>query len=107
MTFDAAISWLDGILQREVRRLRARDRLLQEELQGLYVSDARVEQLLMEPHTSRAPGAPWNEVVDELLDSPRWARLTDQLSLNRFERAVLLLALAPEIDPKYQTIYAY
>ena len=46
--FRAGLEWLDCLIEREVLRLRGRYELSLDELRGLYVSDARVDDLLRE-----------------------------------------------------------
>ncbi|HMC32218.1 MAG TPA: hypothetical protein VKL99_15400, partial [Candidatus Angelobacter sp.] len=108
---------LDWLLHREILRLRAIYQLSLDEFRGLYVSDAQVDTLLRE--NQQPP-----EVIDpaelteraellhrsnlELLDegSP-WAILQREFDLCALEMDAVLLALAMETHPKYETIYAY
>src|SRR4051794_25396520 len=91
---------LDVLLHREILRLRAYYRLSLDEFRGLYVSDEQVESLVR-----KMPGAP--EILEELSrpgdDPPEWR----MLDLTPFEHDVVLLALARELNLKYETIYAY
>jgi hypothetical protein len=108
---------LDWLLHREILRLRAIYQLSLDEFRGLYVSDGQVDTLLRE--NQQPP-----EVIDpaeltgraellhrsnlELLDegSP-WAVLQREFDLCALELDAVLLALAMETHPKYETIYAY
>jgi len=108
---------LDWLLHREILRLRAIYQLSLDEFRGLYVSDQQVDTLLRE--NQQAP-----EIVDpaelsgraellhrsnlELLDeaSP-WAVLRREFDLSALEIDVVLLALALEIHPKYEMLFAY
>jgi SpoVK/Ycf46/Vps4 family AAA+-type ATPase len=78
---------------------------------GLYISDTEVEQLL-----KRQPGVPTftTEVKasEHLLSSQvrdasplRWLKQMFQLS--PFDLDVILIALAPELDLRYERLYAY
>ncbi len=108
---------LDWLLHREILRLRAIYQLSQDEFRGLYVSDGQVDTLLRE--NQQAP-----EIIDPaeltqradllhrsnlaLLDegSP-WTILQHEFDLSALEMDAVLLALAMETHPKYETIYAY
>jgi len=108
---------LDWLLHREILRLRAIYQLSQDEFRGLYVSDGQVDTLLRE--SQQAP-----EIIDPaeltqradllhrsnlaLLDegSP-WTILQHEFDLSALEMDAVLLALAMETHPKYETIYAY
>jgi hypothetical protein len=46
-------------------------------------------------------------IADALTLLPQWRALTTRLSLTRFERCVLLLALAPEVDLRYRSAFGY
>ena len=108
---------LDLLLHREILRLRAAWQLSQDEFRGLYVSDERVDHLVSEQ--SPAPGAPEQGgtaagltrdaalIADQLGDATPLGRLARDLGLSRFERDVVLLALAPEVHLKYEALYAY
>ena len=91
---------LDVLLHREILRLRARYHLSLDEFRGLYVSDEQVDSLVR-----NMPGTP--EILDNLPRScdepPEWKLL----DFTPFEHDILLLALARELNLKYETIYAY
>jgi hypothetical protein len=102
-----------------------------DELLGLYVSDRDVDVLLDSLYAVAAPPgsepsarAPLATVGALLADSTvrhrarerdalggaaelplRW--VSDRLGLDEFERDVLLLALAPEVDRRYERVFAY
>lgn len=111
MTPASALEFLEMALLTESRNTRARHRLTVDELRGTYVSDEWVLRMLAaegsEECSPSAPPALACDGVDSLLEDARWARLTDLLSLRRFERAVLLLALASEVDGKYERVFGY
>jgi hypothetical protein len=109
---------LDLLLHREILRLRAAYQLSLDEFRGLYISDEQVDQLVQR---SGAGGAavPTAEVQQRSADEARdraaamlegglpWAQLAARFELDPFERDCLLIALAPEFDLKYETLYAY
>jgi DNA polymerase III delta prime subunit len=120
----AELQRLDLLLHREIVRLRAAYQLSLDEFRGLYVSDEQVDRLAGNPLRDPALGndTDGTSEVEELTacaDALRceittrigpelpWSRVVLEWALSPFERDVLLLALAPEVDLKYETIYAY
>ncbi len=110
-----ALIWLDGLLREEVRRLRAAHATPIDEFHGLYIGGSRVDQLLDDiPAISNTSIESIDEslsgysvVLSRLAEEPSWSRVCNVLELTEFEIFVLLLALAPEIDLKYETVYGY
>jgi len=120
--FAPALAQLDRLIEREILRLRARYELSLDELRGLYVSDAQVDALLASRHAAGAPFAsPPAPSAGADLDADvalgsgpqlpaiaaRWQALCAALALTPLEQDLLLLALAPELQPRYETLYAY
>jgi SpoVK/Ycf46/Vps4 family AAA+-type ATPase len=83
---------------------------------GLYLSQADVRRSLQQdPDASRF----WSVEDDDLESvepatligpcepSSRFARLANAFRLSPFDLDVVLIALAPEFDPKYEQVYAY
>ena len=118
---DAELRRLNLLLHREVLRLRVAYQLSLDEFRGLYVSDEQVDQLVADrlldrPNltdastvadlTSRAE-ALRVENAERIPPGLPWSRLAAEWCLSPFEQDVLLLALAPELDLKYETIYGY
>jgi ATPase family associated with various cellular activities (AAA)/Winged helix domain, variant len=104
---DSLFSRLDHLLKREILRLRARYELSLDEFRGLYVSDEQVDRLVRGAATelfAPPPGHPCATVSD--LHYP-WGELALRVALEPLDLDLILLALAPEIDLKYETIYAY
>lgn len=99
----AMLGWLDAAIEREIVRLRGRYQLSLDEFRGLYVSDERVDALLRQAGipVSDRPSAPLGP------RAPLWQVLVRQLELNEIEEAVLLIACAAEIDPRYPALFAY
>jgi hypothetical protein len=107
----AELARLDALIERAVRRLRARYELSLDEFRGLYISDTHVDALLAARETASDVDAP---PVRDPLDPPQglddgsaWSALARTLELERAEADVLLLALAPELDPRYGPLLAY
>ena len=94
-------------------RLRTAVEALRDELagraddpfRGLYISDEDVDALLA--------GAPPSEIAGQFLGQPagaivpRLARLAELFNLDPFEQEVVLICLAPELDLRYERLYAY
>jgi len=109
----SALRWLDLVIHREIVRLRASYQLSLDEFRGLYVGDAQVDALVR--GAAGAPDAAGIEAAAararaarDLLpaDSP-FAHLAREYGLSMLEQDILLVALAPDIAPKYATLYAY
>jgi AAA+ superfamily predicted ATPase len=108
-----ALQWLDKLLEKAVvaaQATYAKDPTT-EAYQGLYLTQEDVEQLLV-----RQPGEPvlklggeaWEPSFSELADKASrldWLRQTFDLSV--FDLALLVIALAPELDLRYERLYAY
>jgi len=79
---------------------RARD-----PFRGLYISDADIDELLA--------SMPASELAQRLLDEEvgpvpeRLRRLSELFELDTFEREALLVCLAPDVDLRYERLYAY
>ncbi len=108
-TFDLELRRLDALIERELRRMRARYELSVDEFHGLYITDARVDELVRAAGPDHTPPREVPEVrAARAADAAsRWAHLARSLEVNDDERDVLLVCLAPELDPKYETLYAY
>src|ERR1044072_1825020 len=112
------LQWLDLLLHREILRLRATYQLSLDEFRGLYVSDDQVNHLIDRTLNHQST----NTVTTELTaraealrstteqngreESP-WTLLVSEFSLSPTEQNILLLAVAPEIQLKYEALYAY
>lgn len=104
---------LNVLLHRELLRLRAAHLVPAGELRGLYLSDAHVDALLRQAR--RVPKSPLDvesltaeadrlrEAICTERESPP-ARLADLFGLDDFERGVLLLAVAPELNLRYEVL---
>lgn len=108
---------LDLLLHRDILKLRARYQLSLDEFRGLYISDEQVSSLI-DQSLSRAATT---SVIDELTEqaaalnekavaasgSTPWKSVVSEFELSRNDEDLLLLAMAPEIDLKYETLFAY
>jgi len=114
----AELRRLDLLLHREILRLRATYQLSLDEFRGLYISDEQVNSLIdrglgyegslstVEELTQRAEALREANAERVHTDLP-WQRLAAEFDLGPIEQDLLLLAVAPEIDLKYETLYAY
>ena len=115
----AELRWLDVLMHRQIRRFRAERLVSVEEFRGLYVSDSQVDALL------RAAGVPEDRSQPEMnalgqeckrLRAENAGRVGAELPLQHlarlfglddFERSMLLMAAAPELDLRYELLYSY
>ena len=112
-----ALQRLDLLLQREILRLRASYQLSLDEFRGLYISDEQVNQLVNRAVNYEGPTSAIDELTDKAGslssdstgcdDASPWQRLVAEFALSSIEQDLLLLAVAPEIDLKYETLFAY
>lgn len=109
---------LDLLLHREMLRLRAIYQLSLDEFRGLYISDEQVEAAVaavcaeqgkvaadLASLTADAEALRQARNGDSAHDA--WTNVVRQFQLNSLEQDALLLAVAPELDLKYETLYAY
>lgn len=101
----AELDWLDRRIAREALRLRARYQLSLDEFRGLLVSDEQVDAHLAFGERAAEPAEP------APLPAPRpdgaLALVCRRFGLGDTERGALVLALAPELDCKYEPLFAY
>ncbi|HET7873449.1 MAG TPA: hypothetical protein VFL42_13100, partial [Terriglobales bacterium] len=110
----AELKWLDLLIRREAEQVREQANGPESVLRGLYMSDGDVDRLL-DATESEAAGDELFQQASALsreveartastlaegtpLALPHVTRL---FGLNRFEQQLVVLTLAPEIDPKY------
>ncbi len=100
---------LDARIARAILRLRARYELSLDELRGLYISDEQVDDLLRTETGNAADDAHHVDIADlrACAQYSPWSQVADALPLSDDERDLLLLCAAPELDAKYETLFAY
>jgi AAA+ superfamily predicted ATPase len=76
---------------------------------GLYLSEEQVRRTLAAPvgqplaaATAALPG--WDDVA---ADNPRWAWVRERYQLTDIELDVLLVAVGPDVDRRYERLYGY
>ena len=108
-----ALSRLDAVLGYAMEAARARfgDEAAADPFRGLYLSaDQAASALDREAGSPLAAGADrsglpcWREILAE---DASWARLQASYGLSDAELDVLLIAVAPEIDLRYERVYGY
>src|SRR5688572_19941511 len=111
----AELQRLDLLLHREILRLRANYQLSLDEFRGLYVSDQQVNSLIdqsLDHEGSTTTVAELTQQAETLreinttqvADDLPWKRIAFEFGLSPIEQDLLLLAIAPEIDLKYETL---
>ena len=107
------LSRLDAVLGYAMQAARARfgDEAAADPFRGLYLSaDQAASALDREAGSPLAGGADrsglpcWREILAE---DASWARLQASYGLSDAELDVLLIAVAPEIDLRYERVYGY
>ncbi len=99
------LAWLDHLLQREVRRQRAVYELAIDEFRGLFVSDDQVDAYFR--------AVPENVELGCALPCPApeqgspLAAIAKCFNLDPMDVSLLVVALAPELDRRYETTFAY
>jgi AAA+ superfamily predicted ATPase len=101
-----ALRRLDARLERAIRLAQASYAPARagEQFRGLYMSEEEVELLL-----ARQPGEPllYDRGEADQIAGQRIGRLQRAFGLTQFDLEVVLLALAPELDRRYERLYAY
>ncbi len=113
---DAEMARLRLLLHREILRLRARYHLSLDEFRGLYVSDEQVDALIVhsvfDPDDDAAAALTTRAAslraatAGQFRDLP-WHRVVATFALSETDQDLLLIALAPEYDVTFETVYAY
>lgn len=124
----AELERIDVLVQARILSLRKRQGI-DEDYRGLYISEAEVDALLAQPvgapHWATAKRPSSVSSIDEAVESLRakietrkaeslqrgillrFHELSNLFALRSFERDVVLLCLAPELDRRYERLYAY
>ncbi len=107
-----ALRWLDQLLERavSVAQVVYGPNAAADSFRGLHIDRDQLDQLL-----ARAPCEPAFRMVaqavasrrDPTRDSPQLGWLKRVFDLSSFDVWVILIALAPEIDLRYERLYAY
>jgi hypothetical protein len=99
-----ALLRLDARLRRTVEDSRQElTRRARDPLRGLCITEADVDELLAAPPTVTDP----SPSVLSSITEPRLSRLARWYGLDPFEQEALLICLAPDLDLRYERLYAY
>lgn len=74
---------------------------------GIYISEEEIDSIINRQGADLCPGKTACEILRGFHCSPRIEALSARWGFTEFDTAVLLLAVAPEIDLRYERIYAY
>ncbi len=103
------LSRVDAFIRTAVARADASGESPTDSLRGLIISREEIEEYLDQVPLS-APERLADLPMLEALDVPEnslLARLVSAFHLNELDTAILLLCLAPELDRRYERLYAY
>jgi hypothetical protein len=102
----ARLAALQARVAEVVARRRERDPTPDDPFRGLYLSDDQVDRLLAEGGTGPAasPGGGW-PTAGEGPPGPR--RLAERFGLDPLDLEILLVALAPDLDSRFERLYGY
>lgn len=109
----AALHRLELMLQREVLRLRARHQLVEHDFRGMFLADEYIDALFQNVAQPTPSLAALNDQIDLLATAERHDessplhQLAVLFGLTQVERDILLIALAPALDARYESFYAY
>jgi hypothetical protein len=116
---EARLRVLDARVRDAVERRRAGDPNPDDHFRGLYVSDAEVDRLLDPGRDPTLPPAP-PPVVEAAAEVEAWAdgvegaggrirlrELARTFGLDACDSEILLVALAPDLDPRFERLYGY
>ena len=101
------LQWLDRTLEEAMKAARRAygDEAATDPYRGLYITHAEFENLL-----ARGPEAPPLALGAAVATPPQAAsptEITARFGLDSFETCALIIALAPELDSRYERLYAY
>ncbi|HYR62857.1 MAG TPA: ATP-binding protein, partial [Actinomycetota bacterium] len=114
------IALVESLVRRAVARRREHDAEPDDRFRGLYISEGRVDELLGGPALSEADWVPDEEAqafsaaLERQADAVEGAgadlrlrRLARSFGLDGLDLELLLIALAPDLDPRFEQLYAY
>ena len=97
---DRRLAWLDTLLEAAIDRQRDEGRWRgEDDLRGVCTTAEHASEVLAGRAVDTGP--------DPVLEPDPADLVADRFKLDPFERFVLLLALAPELDARYRTVFGY
>jgi len=114
----ARITGLEGLVRRAVDRRRGLDPTPDDPFRGLYISDDQIDRLLSDPAPPASPDADFLQAEadadahaaagsDGLAGPLRLHALAAAFALDESDVRLLLVALAPDLDPRFERFYGY
>src|SRR5664280_2385921 len=116
----ARLELVEARIRAAVDRRRATDPDPDDRFRGLYVSDAQVDEMLAGASAPLLPAAPdpaataHLQVVEADADTAeaagvdvRLRRLVRSFGLEPLDVELLLIAIAPDLDPRFERLYGY
>src|SRR4030081_3093607 len=100
-----ALRRLDALLAQLFAAVQARGGMGMAALQGLYVSSEEVGQLLA--RDACAPGFGGGSLIEPSPELAHLVRLQHRFDLDAFGLDMILIALAPELDLRYERLYGF
>ncbi len=100
---------ITALLSTRVQQMAELSQGEEDEFRGLYVSEEEVNQLLTDPSLF-LPGSYEADIEPGKLNDSAGARLLhlqNVFNLSQFELNVVLIALAPELELRYEKLFAY
>ncbi|HET9443767.1 MAG TPA: AAA family ATPase, partial [Acidimicrobiales bacterium] len=108
----ARLAAVEARVREAVARRRARDAGPDDRFRGLYISEAQVDELLAD-RAARAPGGPKLTRAGPAVGSgsgtgtTRLERLASAFGLDDVDLDLVLVAMAPDLDPRFERLYGY
>lgn len=108
-----------GLVERRVRAAvaarRAEDPQPDDAFRGVYLHPGDIERILAAPSTSWTGARPVEPAAAEVerlaaavpAPGPRLSRLADDFGLDELDLEILLVAMAPDIDARFEPLYGY
>ncbi|MFE5791122.1 ATP-binding protein [Streptomyces sp. NPDC056503] len=93
-------------IRRAVEARRAVDPNPDDAFRGLYLTEEAVERLLEGPHTFPPPPEPTGTGQRGRPDSRLWS-LAREFALSALDVDILLIALLPDLDDRFESFYGY
>ena len=111
----ARLSLTEARVRELVARRRAEDPEPDDPVRGLYISEEQVDRLLdgpsvVLPSTARHESADIERRADEAEargETVRLRRLCRTFGLDEIDSEILLIAMAPDLDPRFERLYGY
>jgi SpoVK/Ycf46/Vps4 family AAA+-type ATPase len=101
---------ITALVAGRVQEIRAAQSEEEDEFRGLYISDEEVNELLADPYLFVAGddrAREFSERPEAGLRASRLLHLQEVFQLSPFELDIILITLAPELEVRFERLYAY